>query len=54
MNETEYLIIGGGPTGLGAACRLEEKGLPWHLLEAEERFGGLAHSFKDPQGFTWD
>jgi len=54
MEKTEYLIIGGGPTGLGAATRLHEKGLDWALLEAEERFGGLAHSFKDDQGFTWD
>lgn len=54
MNETEYLIIGGGPTGLGAATRLQEKGLDWALLEAENFFGGLAHSFKDEKGFTWD
>jgi len=54
MQETEYLIIGGGPTGLGAACRLEEKGLDWHLLEATEGFGGLAGSHRDARGFTWD
>jgi len=54
MNETEYLIIGGGPTGLGAATRLQEKGKDWHLLEAEDHFGGLAASFKDEKGFTWD
>ena len=54
MNETEFLIIGGGPTGLGAATRLQEKGKDWHLLEAEDHFGGLAASFKDEKGFTWD
>ncbi|MCO6401819.1 MAG: NAD(P)-binding protein, partial [Verrucomicrobia bacterium] len=54
MDETEYLIIGGGPTGLGAAARLQEKELDWSLLEAEPFFGGLAHSFKDEEGFTWD
>lgn len=54
MQKTEYIIIGGGPTGLGAATRLHEKGLDWILLEAEDKFGGLAHSFTDDQGFTWD
>ena len=54
MDETEYLIIGAGPTGLGAAARLHEKGLEWHLLEAEPAFGGLAASAVDAQGFTWD
>lgn len=54
MNEVEYLIIGAGPTGLGAATRLQEEGRDWHLLETEAHFGGLAASFVDPQGFTWD
>lgn len=50
----EFLILGGGPTGLGAACRLREKGRDWHLLEATSLFGGLASSWVDAQGFTWD
>ena len=50
----EFLILGGGPTGLGAACRLQEKGQDWHLLEARAIFGGLASSWTDAQGFTWD
>ena len=54
MSDTDYLVIGAGPTGLGAAGRLQEKGLDWRLLEAEPRFGGLAATFVDPQGFTWD
>lgn len=54
MEKIDYLIVGGGPTGLGAATRLHEKGLDWALFEAESTFGGLAHSFKDDQGFTWD
>lgn len=52
--EAEFLILGGGPTGLGAACRLQEKGENWHLLEARPIFGGLASSWVDAQGFTWD
>ena len=54
MKETEFLIIGGGPTGLGAACRLQASGRDWHLLEMEDHFGGLASSFVDDCGFTWD
>ncbi|MBU0677833.1 MAG: FAD-dependent oxidoreductase [Verrucomicrobia bacterium] len=54
MREIEYLIIGAGPTGLGAATRLEEKKRDWCLLETENHFGGLATSFVDEQGFTWD
>lgn len=49
------LIIGAGPTGLGCAYRLKELG---HervtVLEAHPYAGGLAHSFKDDAGFTWD
>ena len=54
MTETEYLIVGAGPTGLGAAARLHEKNLDWCLLETKEHFGGLAASYVDEQGFTWD
>jgi protoporphyrinogen oxidase len=51
---TQFLIIGGGPTGLGAACRFQEAGRDWHLLETEGHMGGLASSFVDEKGFTWD
>lgn len=54
LTETEYLIIGGGPTGIGAALRLQERGADWHLVEAENHFGGLSSSFRDDAGFTWD
>jgi protoporphyrinogen oxidase len=54
MTESDILVIGGGPAGIGAALRLEERGLDWRLLESEDHFGGLASSFVDDQGFTWD
>lgn len=55
MTKTAFLILGAGPTGLGAARRLEELGVAdWSLLEASAEPGGLATSFVDPQGFTWD
>jgi len=49
------VIIGAGPTGLGAGYRLQELGYEdWVLLEADNRVGGLAKSFVDCNGFTWD
>jgi protoporphyrinogen oxidase len=49
------VIIGAGPTGLGCAYRLKELGYTnFKLFERCGYIGGLAHSFVDPQGFTWD
>jgi UDP-galactopyranose mutase len=51
----KYLIIGAGPTGLGAAHRLKELGMDdFVVLERQDHAGGLAASFKDDKGFTWD
>jgi len=50
-----HLIIGAGPTGLGAAWRLEQRGIAdWLVLEAGPVAGGLAQSVVDEHGFTWD
>ena len=50
-----FLILGAGPTGLGAARRLTELGVAdWQVVEAGPQPGGLAASFVDPKGFTWD
>ena len=49
------LIIGAGPTGLGAAYRLQELGYDdYLLLEARDKVGGLASSETSPNGFTYD
>jgi protoporphyrinogen oxidase len=49
------VILGAGPTGLGAATRLHELGLEsFTVLEAGDRPGGLASSFVDDRGFLWD
>ncbi len=48
-------ILGLGPTGLGAAYRLLELGQSnFHAFDANPYLGGLAASFTDHQGFTWD
>ena len=53
--DREILIIGAGPTGLGAAWRLaKEDRADWLLCEAEPAAGGLASSVTDEHGFTWD
>jgi len=50
-----FVIIGAGPTGIGAALRLRELGEPdFLLIEAAATAGGLAASVVDDQGFTWD
>ena len=49
------IIIGAGPTGLGAAYRLSELGVDnYLLLESGDRPGGLSRSYVDAHGFTWD
>ncbi len=53
--EEKIVIIGAGPTGLGAAYRLKELGYRnFQLYERNPYIGGLAASFKDSAGFTWD
>lgn len=53
--QKRIVIIGAGPTGLGAAYRLQEIGYEnWEIYEANNYVGGLSASFKDEAGFTWD
>ena len=55
MDRCKYLIIGAGPTGLGAAYRLNQLGeSQFQVIEKTDRFGGLATAFVDKNGFTWD
>jgi protoporphyrinogen oxidase len=49
------VILGAGPTGLGAAYRLQEIGYGnWQIYEKNDRVGGLSASYRDDKGFTWD
>jgi protoporphyrinogen oxidase len=53
--EPRIVIIGAGPTGLAAGYRLCELGYEhWVILEANDYVGGLATSFTDEAGFTYD
>lgn len=54
-NVGRILIVGAGPTGMGAAYRLAQLGYTDFLLvDANDHPGGLASSFVDDRGFTWD
>ena len=55
MSGPRILVLGAGPTGLGAAWRLAEHGHDdWTVVDAAPGPGGLATSFVDDAGFTWD
>jgi protoporphyrinogen oxidase len=55
MNQKKIVIIGAGPTGLGAAYRLNELGYDnWVAYEKSDYVGGHASSHVDAQGFVWD
>ncbi|SRR5579884_2195262 len=52
---SRIVILGAGPTGLGAAYRLQELGhQDWDIYEQHDYIGGLATSFRDEKGFTYD
>jgi protoporphyrinogen oxidase len=54
MVGVDVLVIGAGPTGLGAAQRASELGLSYLVVEKAAGPGGMAASVTDPNGFTWD
>ena len=48
------VVIGGGISGLATAYQLEKKGIPYLLLEANCRLGGLVSSHKTKDGFQYE
>lgn len=54
QSEPPLVILGAGPTGIGAALRLIEHKHPFVIIDKHTEFGGLSRSFVDENGFTWD
>ena len=54
MRSVDVLVIGAGPTGIGAAYRLQQLDADWLLVEGSPTPGGMAGSVTDEHGFTWD
>ncbi|KAI5451555.1 hypothetical protein NCC49_001540 [Naganishia albida] len=52
--EVEVLVIGAGPTGLGAATRLEQLKTPYLLVDTFDVAGGLAGTDVTEEGFYFD
>lgn len=53
--EKKIVILGAGPTGIGAGLRLDELGYRnWEIFERNNFTGGLSASFTDDSGFIWD
>jgi protoporphyrinogen oxidase len=57
----KILIIGCGPTGLGAACKINdylqkhpEKRIEVKIIDRESQPGGLSRTVYDSHGFGWD
>lgn len=54
-SHVDILILGAGPTGLGAARKLtKQNNQSWLMIDAADRAGGMAVTERDEQGFLWD
>ncbi|ODQ51438.1 FAD/NAD(P)-binding domain-containing protein [Saitoella complicata NRRL Y-17804] len=53
--QVDVLVIGAGPTGLGAAKRLDQfPHVSWLLVDCASQVGGLASTDVTPEGFLFD
>ncbi|KAK9815579.1 hypothetical protein WJX72_006193 [[Myrmecia] bisecta] len=55
IEKVGVLVVGAGPTGLGAATRINQHGLKdWLLIDQADEAGGLACTDVTPEGFLFD
>lgn len=55
MEQFDIVIIGSGPTGLGAATRLNQHKVDnWLMIDSASEAGGLASTDCTPEGFLFD
>ncbi|ODN73114.1 hypothetical protein L202_07681 [Cryptococcus amylolentus CBS 6039] len=54
VQQVETLVIGAGPTGLGAATRLNQLERSFLIVDSADKAGGLAATDIDDRGFYWD
>jgi protoporphyrinogen oxidase len=52
--QSPVAIIGAGLAGLVAANQLQRRSIPFRLYEAGKQIAGLARSFRDEDGFSYD
>lgn len=54
MNDNPVVIVGAGYAGLVAASRLRASNVPFVIYEASASVAGLAVTFKDMEGYSYD
>lgn len=55
MRTVDIVVLGAGPTGMGAAQRLAEQlDKSWLVIEAATEPRGAAGSWRDDKAFLWD
>ncbi|HEY0247715.1 MAG TPA: NAD(P)-binding protein [Gryllotalpicola sp.] len=53
IDRVDFLVIGAGPTGLGAAAHLEQREADYLVVDAADRVGGAAAAQVDRHRFSW-
>ncbi|HEY1126681.1 MAG TPA: FAD/NAD(P)-binding protein, partial [Actinomycetota bacterium] len=51
---TNFVVLGTGMAGFGAAYRLHAEGIRPTLYDKNSYYGGHTASFRDPKGFLFD
>ncbi len=54
MTEPAVVVVGAGAAGVGAGLELAARGIPFVILEAQDRVGGRAYTDKTSLGQPWD